>query len=218
MVTNNDYFHYNDLMVEEIGGERVHPDFWSRFYEWAWAIYQLEHHKGDRVADMGTGWMHRTFRDNYLATHYPAPVVVDRDERLLSADLSPNLIPVIADIQDLPADWDGRFDKILCISVIEDVPSQNIRRILQEFERCLAPQGRIFLTFDTPFDERRPCPVYPGLPLDILFDAMNETGLAFDGDVPMYMHKKRGDNRIYHDAWNLTVYHCVLMKLPHLVI
>jgi SAM-dependent methyltransferase len=52
---------------------------------------------------------------------------------------------------------DASFDAILCISVLEH--TANPERVAREFWRCLAPGGRLVLTFDVSLDGSRDIPV-----------------------------------------------------------
>ncbi len=43
---------------------------------------------------------------------------------------------------------DGRFDRVFCLSVMEHIPRELWRGCMQEFQRVIAPGGRLVITLD----------------------------------------------------------------------
>ena len=199
----NGYFKQSDPRIEELAGFQLPLDWWSRGYEYAWAIDFAE--AGLVVADMGCGWMYRPFKDA-LANVCKFVYAVDADSRLYHRQRAYSMGFVIADItREIPDIQDGQLDRVFCISVLEDL-GDRVVPALKEFSRVIKPDGKIVLTFDAPYLDA-PTPVYPGLPLDKFEQAMKDAGLCYEGDVD---YDK--DNAVNHQEWNLCVFHCVLKK------
>jgi SAM-dependent methyltransferase len=185
-------------------GYPLPSDWWSRPYEYAWAMGYAE--AGQVVADMGCGWMYRPFKDA-LAEVCKFVYAVDADSRLHAHPRDENMIFVTADItREIIAIPSGYLDRVFCISVLEDLGDM-AAPALKEFGRCLDDEGKIILTFDVPYLDA-PTPVYPGLLISKFERAMKEAGLVYDGDVG-YGHPP---DTVNHQEWNLCVFHCVLTK------
>lgn len=198
----NGYFKIGDPRISELAGYRLLPDWWSRPYEYAWAMRFAG--KGQVVADMGCGWMYRPFKDA-LAGACDFVYAVDADNRLLQQRKPENLEFIVADFsRTVDAIPDGRLDVLFCISVLEDL-GDFAEPSLIEFARTIREDGRIVMTFDVPFDTGRPTPIYPGLPLDKFESAMKGAGLRYTGGVD---YSK--DGAVNHSRWNLCCFHCVL--------
>ncbi len=199
----NGYFKQSDPRIEELAGYDLPSDWWSRGYEYAWAMQYAE--AGLVVADMGCGWMYRPFKDA-LAEACQFVYAVDVDKRLRHQDRADNMALVTADItKDIPGIQDGQLDRVFCISVLEDL-GDKAALALKEFSRVIKPDGKIVLTFDVPYLDA-PTPVYPGLSMDKFTQARRDTGLIFDGKV-----NYRKDNAVNHQEWNLCVFHCLLKR------
>jgi ubiquinone/menaquinone biosynthesis C-methylase UbiE len=204
-MVNNGYFKEWDPAVRMVAGHMLDPNWWSRPYEYAWALGEARH--SHIAADMGCGWMFRPFKDA-LANVCQFVYAVDADSRLLSQHQPPNMDFIVADITKhisrLP---DRSIDRVFCISVLEDLNDMALPA-LQEFKRVLKDDGRIVLTFDMPFDSSRPTPVYPGMPAAVFQDALSDAGLKYVGAVDTDKA-----NAVNHAEWNLCVFHCLLEKV-----
>jgi SAM-dependent methyltransferase len=200
---NNGYFKQSDPHIKELAGYELPSDWWSRPWEYAWAIEHVV--ETMTVADMGCGWMYRPFKDA-LAEICRFVYAVDADKRLHQQKQADNMGFVIGDITDqIPAIPSGKLDRVFCISVLEDLGDM-AAPALKEFRRCIKPDGKIILTFDVPYQDA-PTPVYPGLPLDKFEQAMIDAGLSYDGGID---YSK--DDAVNHQDWNLCCFHCVLKK------
>lgn len=199
----NGFFKKSDPSISELYGFRLPDDWWSRPWEYAWAIQFARPEM--TVADMGCGWMYRPFKDA-LADICRFVYAVDADQRLFSQNKAQNMMFVEADItKEIFAIPEGSLDLVFCISVLEDL-NNIVGASLKEFRRCIGDDGRIVLTFDVPYREA-PTPVYPGLPLDKFESALQDAGLVYDGEVD---YSK--DGAVFHDDWNLCCFHCILRK------
>ena len=197
------YFKQSDPRIEELAGYRLPEDWWSRPWEYAWALEYAS--PGMTVADMGCGWMYRPFKDalDVLGCKVYA---VDGDKRLLTQEKRTGIEFVVADItKPIPEIPEGSLDRVFCISVLEDLGDM-VAPALKQFARVIKPDGKIILTFDVPYLDA-PTPVYPGLPLDKFEQSMKEAGLRYAGKID---YDK--ENAVNHQEWNLCVFHCSLIK------
>jgi SAM-dependent methyltransferase len=202
-VNESGFFKQPDPNIKELAGYRLPSDWWSRPWEYAWAIQYAA--SNQVVADMGCGWMYRPFKDA-LANICHFVYAVDADKRLHEQERAGNMAFVTADItKEVFGIQDGQLDRVFCISVLEDLGDM-AAPALKEFRRCLSDDGKIVLTFDVPY-QNAPTPIYPGLPLSKFEQAMEEAGLRYDGAVS---YDK--ENAVNHQEWNLCVFHCVLIK------
>jgi len=204
-VNPSGFFKQSDPRIEELAGYDFHADWWSRPYEYAWAMQHAE--AGLVVADMGCGWMYRPFKDA-LAEVCQYVYAVDADKRLRHQDRADNMAFVTADITDqIPAITSGQLDRVFCISVLEDLGDM-VGPALKEFARCIKPDGQIILTFDVPYLDA-PTPVYPGLPLYKFELARKDAGLRYGGEVD---YRMPDFDLVNHQEWNLCVFHALLEK------
>ena len=203
LLPDNAFFKQSDPSINELAGYDFHADWWSRLYEYAWAMQYAE--AGLVVADMGCGWMYRPFKDA-LANVCKFVYAVDADKRLYGQKRADNMAFVTADVsREISGIQDGQLDRVFCISVLEDLDDR-VAPALEEFVKLIKPDGQIVLTFDAPYLDA-PTPVYPGLPLDKFERAMKDAGLRYVGEVDY----DKG-NAVNHKEWNLCVFHCTLIK------
>jgi len=210
-VNINDFFKISDPRVDNIGGFPLHPEWWSRGYEYPWALSFAR--PGEIIADMGCGWSPRPLKD-VLAKIAGQVYAIDKDKRVLQLPVHDNLCLVQADFAKQPPDTtrlfaDGYFDKIFCISVLEDL-NDMVPAALREFARLIKPGGKIIMTFDVKYNLDAPAGPYPGVNLpEFMVDNIfsGDLGLRFHGDV--FTDKS---NAVVHPNWNLCCYHCVLTR------
>lgn len=204
MPGDNAIFKMEDHKITELAGYQLHPEWWSRPYEYAWVADQLEHRPAAVVADMGTGWMLRPMV-LHLGRVCTKVYAVDRDERAKLLPVFANTEVIVSDFsQAVPGIDDSSLDAVVCISVLEDVT--DLVGTLAEFSRVLAPHGRALITFDTPYDLSKACPVYPGLEIVKFIRALAMTDLVMDGALNL----NGGGNVVHHGLWNLASFHCIL--------
>lgn len=198
-MSDNGFFKWNDKRAEIIAGMKIPDVWWSRKYEYAWALQYTA--AGQVVADMGTGWMYRPFKDA-LADVCGFVYAVDLDVRLMEQNPRENMQFIVASfaqpIKYIPA---GSLDRIFCISVLEDV-GEFIFDAVDEFKRLLHPHGRIVMTFDVQYDMSKPLGQYPGVDLEKLFKALEQSSLVVDGE---FIPDKQ--DAVYHEQFNLCCMH-----------
>ena len=199
----NGFFKWNDKRAEIIGGMKIPDVWWSRKYEYAWALQFAE--PSQVVADMGTGWMYRPFKEA-LAEVCGMVYAVDLDKRLLTQTEKDNLKFIVADftqpIDEIPA---GSLDRIFCISVLEDM-GDALGDALKEFARLLHPKGLMILTFDAQYDNNKPLGKYPGVKLGALLESLMDNHLVIDGGVDI---NDKTDS-VYNEDFNLCCLHLVV--------
>jgi ubiquinone/menaquinone biosynthesis C-methylase UbiE len=204
MTWANAFFKLDDPHVSEIMGGEIHPTWWSRHYEYPWAFQFAE--PGQIVADMGCGWHQRPFKDA-LAQVCKKVYAVDSHPDVVLLPGHPNMQFVVASITEpIEAIEAGSLDRVFCISVIEDL-REIVGKALAEFTRCVKPDGLVIITCDSQYDYDKPLGKYPGVPIDVLEQAVDEAGLEFVGDVDW-----NKDNALYHEGFNLAVVHMVLRR------
>ena len=204
-MTENGFFKFTDQHATDIMGYPIDPHWWSRHYEYPWALQYAE--AGLVVADMGAGWTPRPFKDALAALGCQV-YAVDGDERLLELEKRPGLEYVVADMtKPIEAIEAESLDRVFCISVLEDV-GDKVPMALKEFYRCLKPGGLCVLTFDVQYRDDKPLGPYPGVDL---IDFNNSVYRArFNWRTKIDMGKKKA---VYHQEFNLCVFHCILRKL-----
>ncbi len=190
-----------DKQLSNVAGMDLPHDWWSRRYEYAFALDFAE--PSQVVADMGCGWMYRPFK-NALAEIVGTVYAVDANSKLLEQSKSDNMEFIVAPMESTPIE-EKSCDRVFCISVLEDIQDPN--PALKEFSRILKDNGRIVITMDIPYDNEKPCPRYPGMNMATFTKAVANAGLVFDGGVNL-----RRDDVVYHREWNLCVFRCVLKK------
>src|SRR5512139_1696328 len=128
----NSFFKWQDKQTLTVAGMPLPDAWWSRKYEYGWALQYAE--PAQIVADMGTGWMYRPLRDA-LADVCGYVYGVDVDARLMHQRRPDNVEFVIASIcepiQQIPA---NSLDRVFCISVLEDMGDM-IGNAVKEFAR-----------------------------------------------------------------------------------
>lgn len=197
---NNGFFKQGDERVEGLP-----LDWWSRPYEYAWAIKYAEAHHV--VADMGCGWMDRPFR-GILGNICSGVYAVDGDPRMY------DLPPVIGNACMICADFTKQIkeieteslDRVFCISVLEDLGPDAIDA-LAEFGRVIKPGGLIVITMDMQHDYIKILGEYPVVILNHFIDYVDKAGLGFVGDID-----RNRDDIVFREDFNLCCYHCVLAK------
>jgi len=202
-MNQNDFFHLDDYNNHFFEGHQLSFGWWSRHYEYHWAIRYAQ--AGQIVADAGCGYTFRPFK-NVLANHCAEVIAIDSNPKLMNlAPFPDNIAPLIASLEDVPL-ADGFFDRIFCISVIEECNAYE--NIINEFARLIKPDGRIVLTFDVIHDAGAPeHPRWKGLSLTDFLYTIDNAGLDFDGEY--YADK---NNALVNLEFNLCVYHCILKK------
>jgi SAM-dependent methyltransferase len=199
----NAFFKWDDRKTQTLAGYRLDDAWWSRHYEYPWALQFAE--PSQVVADMGCGWMYRPFKEA-LAEICGHVYAIDADRRLLQQAQGDNLELIVADFSrhvDLP---DKHLDIIFCISVLEDL-NDFINGAVAEFARLLKDDGLIVATFDVHYDETKPLGRYPGVNFEKLERAMHAAGLEFAGDVDMDK-----TNAVFNIGFNLACFHAVMRK------
>ena len=207
---NNAFFQKTDPSTLDLMGFRIDPSWWSRQYEYPWALQYAE--PDDVVADMGCGHWDRPFKHALVSKGCKEVVACDRHKDVVKLKGYGALIHCRTDFVNgsgvmLPARY---FDKVFCISVLEDLDNwRDVMRALEEFKRILKNDGMIVITFDVPFITSLPTPKYPGLDLGDFKQAVRQAGLEMIGGYS----EDRDRGALNHPEYNLCVFHAVLGKV-----
>lgn len=184
----------------------LHPAWWSRPYEYAWARQFA--HAEDTVLDAASGiphpfkfWLVDRVRKVYacdldpriLSNEAIRSAVADdfgiQISRILPEHYIENVERAQADLAALPYP-DEQFDTY-CISVLEHLDPSTRLKSLQEFARVLRPDGRLVLTFDVP--EIEP---------EQLTTLLSEADLAIDGPLST----ERPEDAVYTTMYGPAIY------------
>lgn len=205
---NNGFFNLSDPKASEIVGGPIEAVWWSRGYEYPWALQYAG--PGQVVADMGCGWHQRPLKDS-LAMICDWVWAVDGHPEVTKLQSYPNMPFVVADIREpIPIIEAGSLDRVFCISVLEDIGSRTVQS-LQEFARCVKPAsegGLCVITFDVQYDDDRALGRYPGVRLEKFREYVEQAGLRFVGEVD-----EDKSDAVFHELFNLCVFHCVLERV-----
>jgi len=203
-VNENGYFKFTDPHASDIMGHPIDPHWWSRHYEYPWALQYAE--AGQVVADMGCGWMYRPFKDALAALGCKV-YAVDGDWRVLAQEERPGIELVYADMTEpIEAIEEGSLDRIFCISVLEDLGDKLIDA-LKEFYRLLKSGGLCVLTFDARHNISKPLGRYPRVPIRYFQEAVKKSKLKTREKFIFDKH-----NALFHAEFNLCVFHCILTR------
>ena len=204
---NNAYFKFNDPRIEMINGVPLHPSWWSRFYEYAFALRFPE--RNDCAADMGCGWMGRPLTAE-LARLSKEVYGIDADKRVHGLEKVDGLYYLSMDFTSTEMNYfrSSSFDKIYCISVIEDLSPDDRAQALKNFSRLIAKKGKIIITMDAIWEAFRIAQPYPTVNVQHFIRDVERAGLRFVGEIDTRMP----DNAVHQSKWNLACWHCVLER------
>lgn len=192
----NGYFTTRDEKCNKIYDFTIPDVWWSRLYEYIWCKRLIV--PGETVLDAGSG-------PNYpfqyeLAENGCNVYSVDINPDIMNGKKHPNVTHIVASIDDMPIP-DGSIDTVYCISVLEHLPYDTVKKVLQEFYRVLKPGGRLVLTLDITMDGRYSCIRKP----EQLF------GIAEGFKYGEYKEKPPPD-AIRYDECGLYCYHAIMFK------
>jgi len=190
----NKFFTIHDKSIEYLNDFHIPPEWWSRRYEYKFAIDYLE--KDDTILDAACGIEH-PFK-YYAASKVKKVIAIDKDERIKELENPLNNLKMYhGDITK--TDYvENTFNKIFCISVLEHLQGEELHEVLKEFYRVLKPTGKLILTCD-----------YPLIKPEALFAIAESKG--FIAKEPLEYNHKDKDN-IKGQYGGLRCYSMVLEK------
>lgn len=186
------FFRYSDPKCQEVDGFVLPSTWWSRPFEYAWAMNFVK--EGETVLDAGCGIEH-PFKF-YLGNRCNAFACdIDKDLEKVEIPRGCDLQLDIADMTNLP--YSGEmFDKVFCISVLEHLSLIDRGDALVEFHSVLKHGGKLILTLD-----------YPGADPQEMAETLNSCGFVFEGQIDLLIP----DNAI--KCGELRCYRMVLRKV-----
>jgi len=206
MSYNNDFFRIGDKTSLKVGNHPIHESWWSRIYEYPWAIQFAK--RGMVVADMGAGWMGRPFKD-MLADVVETVHVVDVDKRILELPKKENIIYHKYDFTETMYDIAPKScDLVYCISVLEDLEPKSIYFALAQFKELLKGDGKLIITTDVRYDHTKPLGKYSAINFSQFQLTVQALGFVNYGAVAPY----EKDKAVFNEEFNLCCYHTVLIK------
>lgn len=185
----NRYFNKDDERVNVIDGFKLPRVWWSRPYEYHFALEFAK--ETDTVLDVGCGMEH-PFK-HALGKRCKKTVAIDINA-LVTNIKDDNVEFVCADILDYKTDL--KFDKIFIISTIEQTQDYMIEKF-KNMESMLSVDGKIIITSD-----------YPSLDPIKLIKYAKEAKLVPTSDF----NEEITENSVYHSAYKLNVYNVILER------
>lgn len=140
---DNRFIKKSDPYATDIMGYQLPATWWSRPYEYVWALCFAR--EGETVVDAGCGLEH-PFKW-MLAKNGCKVIAIDNDERVLQCPEFPGVEYMWANLGKIPLP-SGSVDKVFCISVMEHIPREERGRVYIELSRILKPDGLLILTMD----------------------------------------------------------------------
>ena len=204
---NNAYFGLEDPVIRVINGFQIPQDWWSRPYEYAFALQFVD--SKDVVADMGCGWMGRPITAE-LARLSKEVYGIDVDQRVHSLDKHKDLYYLSMDFATSEMNYfkPETFNKIYCISVIEDLSPLDRLAALKNFARLVTKEGKIIITMDCVWEAYRIADPYHTVKVRHFIKDVSQAGLRFVGEISTDIPQ----NAVHQPVWNLSCWHCVLER------
>lgn len=129
----------------------------SRRFEYPWAYYNLQpFDKDDIILDAGAGdTILQFFLSKMVRESHSLDLALENVERAIEVKNKngfKNVFPLVGDILSMtyPSDY---FDKVICISVLEHVPKEEIDNGINELIRVTKPGGKLAITMDVVFEK-----------------------------------------------------------------
>ncbi len=202
----NRFFRVDDPQVTEVAGYDLNPGWWSRPYEYTWAL-EFAKPRGGVVADMGCGYTFRPFKEA-LAEWCDYVYAVDQNPKVLELDKPDNVEFVVSGFDTMPTIPDNSLDTLFCISVLEESDPAGYWDILKEFTRVIKPRALMIFTFDVVYDQFKLIGNgLSGIDFCMLFEAIESLELKVQGGLDFSR-----ENTIHHDEWNLACFHLEMTK------
>jgi SAM-dependent methyltransferase len=208
-----------DYTIFTVAGIPLRSSWWSRPYEYAWALQFMGNNAV--VLDAACGISHPfkwllgkqckeawacdwdiriAHKDQILQETMDDLGLTAYEVLAFNPDLHKKVHLVHSSITNLPENM-PLFDRIFCISTLEYMSKEERKKALKEFCIKLAPKGLIIITVD-----------YPTVTPEELLQAAREAGLTPAGEVKLGKPPKNA----IHDQ-GLYIYCCVLKSSVYLI-
>lgn len=128
-----------ELKSPEVGGL-----YFTRDYEWPWAVTNANLEEGLKVLEIGCCYSPFSI---YLSKQGLKVTATDKEDYSdIFKDTAVEFVQV-AEETKIPFK-DKSFDRIFSISVLDHVPEEKIKAMVKEIKRVLKPKGMIIFTID----------------------------------------------------------------------
>jgi SAM-dependent methyltransferase len=202
------FFKITDAHSSQIEGYSLPEKWWSRRYEYPWACQQIS--ENEVVVDAGCGDIHPL--KYILADRVKAIYAIDNDMAAIREARKdhdkPSINYLIGDLRKIALKNES-IDSVFCISVLEHLDRKAFAASLQEFLRILKPEGRLILTVDLPFKERKRFSYTAGWLKDVTA-FLRAIPAAFE--VKGAVEIEPGPDAVWHERFNLCVFHIIFTK------
>jgi len=183
----NKFFTTDDKKVTHVGKFKLPRVWWSRPYEYFWAMEFVK--EGETVLDVGCGMEH-PFK-HYLGSICKKTVALDTN-KLVTEIKDENVEFVHGDILDF--EYKEKFDKIFIISTLEQT-KERLDEKLVNIKKLLKNYGLVVITSD-----------YPSVNCKELIEKAEKAGLVVEGEF----NNEIPENAIKNNMYGITVYSLVL--------
>lgn len=186
---NNKFLLNTDLKLND--EKKIPKTWWSRPYEYAWALEQLN--KSDIIIDAGCGIEH-PFKF-YAAEKCKRVFAIDKDINVTYLLPKMNMKFIHGDLSELDKLNVDQVDKLFCISVLEHMQEIEIVKCMELFRDNIKDNGKIVLTID-----------YPTLSPDYVMNIAKDKKMKIDGKFDYKLNEKAVTSE------GLNVFTAVLIK------
>ena len=150
---------------------------WSRCYEWGY-VFGLAHFCKFKTAHntcCGTNALHNLFASD----------LVSLIPHVLNTDIFPSDNGVVFDnhkIHSVIDPYNDRFDLVVCISTLEELPPQEIETVLKNLLDQVNPGGRLIITCDYPQVNIPVLEAFTGVPITDVSVRLNGSNSIYAND------------------------------------
>ncbi len=131
---------------EDFIDERFHN--WSRCYEWGYVLHAIKNFSDIKIHNTccGPSEIHKQFQDALCDT---GNIIVNSDNEMTHINSEFKNFKIY-DLTTKDIEDTEKYDFVLCISTIEDLPGSEIENVINNLLDQVKPKGRLIITCDFP--------------------------------------------------------------------